>query len=73
MRVLRATSSWLVSPDCNTEDMFDDSFPEDLRPKVAAPLETLSVDSIPVDYDLNPKLSRLINDYRTDRISIGLK
>jgi surface protein len=56
-------SSWLVSPDCNTEDMFDDSFPEGFRPKVAAPLETLSVDSIPVDYDLDPKLSRLINDY----------
>ena len=56
-------SSWLVSPDCNTEDMFDDSFPEDFRPKVAAPLETLSVDSIPVDYDLDPKLARLINDY----------
>ena len=56
-------SSWLVSPDCNTEDMFDDSFPEDFRPKVAAPLETLSVDSIPIDYDLDPKLARLINDY----------
>ena len=56
-------SSWLVSPDCNTEDMFDDSFPEGFRPKVVAPLETLSVDSIPVDYDLDPKLSRLINDY----------
>ena len=56
-------SSWLVSPDCNTEDMFDDSFPEDLKPKVAAPLETLSVDSIPVDYDLDPKMLRAITDY----------
>ena len=56
-------SSWLVSPDCNTEDMFDDSFPEDLKPKVAAPLETLSVDSIPVDYDLDPKMLQAITDY----------
>ena len=64
-------SSWLVSPDCNTEDMFDDSFPEDLGPKVAAPLETLSVDSIPVDYDLDPKLARLINDY-LNRQDLGL-
>ena len=56
-------SSWLVSPDCNTEDMFDDSFPEDLKPKVAAPLETLSVDSIPVDYDLDPKMLHAITDY----------
>jgi surface protein len=56
-------SSWLVSPDCNTEDMFDDSFPEDLKPKVAAPLETLSVDSIPVDYDLDSKMLQVITDY----------
>lgn len=56
-------SSWLVSPDCNTEDMFDDSFPEDLKPKVAVPLETLSVDSIPVDYDLDPKMLQAITDY----------
>ena len=56
-------SSWLVSPDCNTEDMFDDSFPEDLKPKVAAPLETLSVDSIPGDYDLDPKMLWAITDY----------
>ena len=56
-------SSWLVSPDCNTEDMFDDSFPEDLKPKVAAPLETLSVDSILVDYDLDPKMLWAITDY----------